>query len=240
SIWWDRAHRRVEVLGVVPQEQAHLANHLPATVDTAPELLASGRANVSPAADVYSLGAVFYRLLSGRAILASRENLAFEAAATPPAPLDPEKVPGALAELVARMLSKAPASRPPDAGSVLAELALVKSGEQAAQTSLDLRPQSLVGRRPELEALLDHARKARAGASIVVRVAGEPGIGKSQLLAEFVRRLGSDSRLIAHGKFEQFHQGRPYRALLTACGNALSHALGATEFVFEHVKQRLQ
>lgn len=239
-IWWDPAGRRVGLLGMLPVEQAHLANHLPASVDTAPELLVTDRAKVSPAADVYSLGAIFYRLLSGRPALASSGNLAFEAAATPPAPLDPARVPQPVADLIARMLSKSPTSRPADAACVLDELQAIKSGSKSAQQSIDLSPRTLVGRPFELELLLDQARKAETGAPAVVRVAGEPGIGKSHLLAEFMRQLASGSRLVADGKFEQFHQRRPYSALLTACGNALSHALAAEDLVFQTAKQRLQ
>ena len=239
-IWWDPASRRVGLVGILPVEHAHLANRLPATVDTAPELLVSDHAPVSPTADVYSLGAIFYRLLSGRPVLSSTGNLAFDAAANAPARLDPERAPQRLAELVERMLSKAPASRPPDASAVLDEIEAIRVGAKSVPPSLDFRPSALIGRSRELELLFEHACVDEDGPPALVRVAGEPGVGKSHLLAEFSRRMARDSYLVGHAKFEQFHRGRPYGTLLTACGNALSHALASNELSFARTKRRLQ
>jgi class 3 adenylate cyclase/tetratricopeptide (TPR) repeat protein len=47
----------------------------------------------------------------------------------------------------------------------------------------------LVGRRRELEVLLDRSARARGGGGQIVFVRGEPGIGKSRLLYELKRRL---------------------------------------------------
>ena len=48
-----------------------------------------------------------------------------------------------------------------------------------------VRSRRFVGREEELAALRAAASRAREGAPTVVVVAGEPGIGKSRLVAEF-------------------------------------------------------
>lgn len=238
-IWWDPAERRAALLGLIHAEHGHLVNQLPPTLDTAPELMVTDHPSVSPAADVYSLGAIFYRLLSGRPAVSSSGNLAFDAAANPPTKLDREHVPERLSALVTRMLSKCPASRPPDATAVLEELRAIKTGNTLDRPTIALGAHLLVGRSDELDTLLGYARQAEEGAAVVVRVEGEPGVGKTTLLAEFVRRMSLRTRLVGHAKFDQFRHGRPYGAVLDACGSALNGALSGDEFVFVNTRRRL-
>src|SRR6202043_3491546 len=82
----------------------------------APEQI-GGAATVDVRADLYSLGATLFHLLTGRAPFADRQGLwpKLDAHRTEPPPdvrqLRPE-VPVALAELVARLLAKRPEDRP--------------------------------------------------------------------------------------------------------------------------------
>ncbi len=87
---------------------------------------ARGLGTVDARADVFALGAVLHRLLTGRLPFPGRtlgEVLAQVIHADPPRvrELRPE-LPAALDELVARMLQKDPEARPRDAGAVLVEL----------------------------------------------------------------------------------------------------------------------
>jgi serine/threonine protein kinase len=84
----------------------------------APEQAAGER--VTAAADIYSLGAVGYELLSGRTPyeLESLADLALER--KPPAPLP--DVPAELDSIIFRCLSRDPADRPPSAALVAREL----------------------------------------------------------------------------------------------------------------------
>jgi DNA-binding SARP family transcriptional activator len=61
---------------------------------------------------------------------------------------------------------------------------IVATPAPIAGDSVPLRPSRLVGRRAERARLVDAVRRAASGTSVVVLVHGEPGIGKSSLVAD--------------------------------------------------------
>jgi serine/threonine-protein kinase len=79
-------------------------------------------AEIDPRSDIFSAGAVFYYVLSGRKPFAARDLPAVlrKVQSEPPTPLDEDEAPGPLARIVARSLAKDPARR----YQTMAELAL--------------------------------------------------------------------------------------------------------------------
>jgi predicted ATPase/class 3 adenylate cyclase len=68
----------------------------------------------------------------------------------------------------------------------------------------------LVGRARELALLQDHLVLAMAGQGQVIGVVGEPGMGKTRLLAEFCRRLPGDQVTVYEGRCLSYGQATPY------------------------------
>src|SRR5439155_1368159 len=84
----------------------------------------AGGEAAGPAADLYSLGAVAFFLLTGRPPFAGSNGLALlHAHRTQPAPPLGAEVPPDLAAVVLRLLAKRPADRPASAAEVDRELA---------------------------------------------------------------------------------------------------------------------
>jgi class 3 adenylate cyclase len=69
---------------------------------------------------------------------------------------------------------------------------------------------SLVGRERELALLQDHLALAMAGQGQVVGVIGEPGMGKTRLVAEFCRRLSGAQVTVYEGRCLSYGQATPY------------------------------
>ena len=104
---------------------------------------------------------------------------------------------------------------PPVAGSQYPVVSREQSGSRGQQlTTL------LVGREPELAQLRGWLEKALRGERQIVFVTGEPGIGKTTLVEDFLARVVSDDGLwIGRGQcIEHYGTSEPYMPVLEALG----------------------
>jgi ATP/maltotriose-dependent transcriptional regulator MalT len=79
-----------------------------------------------------------------------------------------------------------------------------------AITSIDARPDPMVGRRSELEKLDAALTGLAAGSPACLAVEGEPGIGKTRLLGELRRRAEDHGHLVLTGSAAEFERDLPY------------------------------
>jgi tetratricopeptide (TPR) repeat protein/tRNA A-37 threonylcarbamoyl transferase component Bud32 len=153
---------------------------------------ARGESADSPS-DVFSLGIVFYELLTGSHPFAAGTPTATLSAILSDAPppltrLRPE-VPGALEHLVLRMLSKEAVLRP-TAAEVLGTLSsLGPAGPAVSLPRAAAARRSCVGRERELQELQSAFEGSSAGGLTLLCVTGEPGLGKTTIVEEFLDGL---------------------------------------------------
>jgi predicted ATPase/tRNA A-37 threonylcarbamoyl transferase component Bud32 len=189
-----------------------LARRLPTLVgasvdagqDTDPGTLLGTVAYMSPeqargepadsASDVFSLGIVLYQLATGQHPFQADSALAMLYGTTtrvpaPPSRLNPE-VPAALEGLILAMLNKEPRIRP-SAGEIERSLeALTAARSRPAVPA----PRVIVHRDTERAALRAAFEQASAGRGRLIAVAGEPGIGKTTLVEDFLETPGVAAR----------------------------------------------
>jgi predicted ATPase/signal transduction histidine kinase len=197
-------------------------------------------------ADLYALGAIYYRALTGAPPFAGTDSIDVvhaHLARTPAAPaeLNPQ-VPAVVSQIVLRLLAKMPEQRYQSAQTLLTELYQARAhlrpdgtiapfelGRADLVAELPL-PGKLYGRAGELDQLGASWSAVAAGSSRVVMLAGEGGSGKSRLARALEPLVVADGRggfLV--GKFSLRRSNVPHAALVEAVGGLMRRLLTEPE-----------
>ena len=155
--------------------------------------------------DVFSLGIVLYEMLAGRrpfrgdsAVLIL--NAIISEHPVPPSRVNPD-VPLALDTIVMAMLSKDASVRPP-AATLDAQLDQAIGAGVLSAVPRAVAARHTVGRDAERRALVEAFHATVSGRGLMAAVAGEPGIGKTSLIEDFLTEvsLGPHRPVVARGR----------------------------------------
>jgi len=223
----------------------------------APEAIAGTLAYMSPEqtgrmnrssdsrSDLYSLGVIFYRMLTGVLPFTASHPMEWvhchiARRAVPPAERAP--LPAVLSNLIMRLLAKTAEDRYQTAAGVESDLrrcllALETSGRvgefplgRADTPDRLLIPEKLYGREREVTALVGaFERIVQGGAPELVLVSGYSGAGKSSVINELHKVLVPPRALFASGKFDQYKRDVPYATLAQAMQTVVRRLLALDE-----------
>jgi PAS domain S-box-containing protein len=221
-----------------------------------PEQTGRVRHTLDLRSDLYSLGVVLFRALSGRLPFEDGDVLALVHDHLARTPISLSRVvpalPKTVAEIVAKLLAKAPSDRYQSARGVAIDLrrcrtlweqtARIDAFALAAYDSIDRvrTPRCLHGRERELSQLRAAYERVAAGGRVEFAVvSGYSGVGKSSLVKQLEEAVSRDSGFFLSGKFEQGRSEIPYASLAPAFHSLVQQILSGSEQQVESERRRL-
>ncbi|MEH1939246.1 MAG: AAA family ATPase [Nostoc sp.] len=206
--------------------------------------------------DFYSLGVIFYEMLTGRLPFQNAQDpmelVHCHIAKIPIAPheINPN-VPLAISAIAMKLLSKTAEDRYQGAYGLKADLEqaaiqlqakgsieLFNLGQQDFSHQFQIA-QKLYGREVEVAALMAAFEKVSLGSSEVVLVGGYSGIGKSSLVNEVHKPIVRQRGYFIGGKFDQLKRDIPYASLIQAFRELMRQLLAESQARVEVWKTKL-
>ena len=204
---------------------------------TSPEQ--TGRINhrVVFSSDMYSLGIVFYELLTGRIPFTSEDPLevihSHLAQEAPQVSQVRPDIPLVLSKIIARLMLKEPEKRYQSSNGLLVDLLRCRDEYLATGTIQDFPLESrvythrvtfisrMVGRDEEARTVLEEYEKVTQGSFRALFISGLSGIGKTRLIQELQKPIVKHRGYFTSGKFDVYQKNIPYSSLIQALRNLM-------------------
>jgi len=219
----------------------------------------TGRMNrvIDSRSDLYSLGVIFYQMLTGTLPFHGSDPLEWvhcHVARVPPVPRERvADLPGPLSDIVTKLLAKMADDRYQSAAGLKADLETClsqwRAGARVEPFALGARdisdqfvvPHRLYGREREVGALVRAFERVSAtGTPQTVLISGYSGIGKTTLVQELYRPIVRARGYFIAGKFDQYKRGIPYAIISQAFGGLVRQLLGESDERIAVWRSRLQ
>jgi predicted ATPase/signal transduction histidine kinase len=203
--------------------------------------------------DLYSLGITLYQLFTGELPFTAKDpiellHLHLASKPSPPSQKDPT-IPEPLSGIILKLLEKTRRNRYQTCAGLLSDLNRCREELEKTKNITGFLPgkndfhgklvfpKKLFNRSESLKQL---QRALDNNTSGVIAVKGLPGIGKTELVHSFTKKLSKHSFLVVSGKYHMEDQDRPYAALLKIMQILISRILTKNRDSIRSWKQRIE
>lgn len=221
----------------------------------APEQTGRINRSVDYRSDYYSMGVMFYRILTGTFPFISRDpmELIHSHIAKKPVPaykVNPD-IPKAVSDIIDKLMSKNAEDRYQSSHGIIYDLKycakIIKEKSDFGVFSAGTHdifdkfniPKKLYGREKEIEILMGAFSGIAQGSTEMMLVAGYAGIGKSSLVNEIHKPVTEKKGFFISGKFDQFRKNTPYSALIQAFQGLCKQLLTKSEKQLVKMKEKI-
>lgn len=258
--WYARAlmHKAVCPANIRVDEDGSVELHDEALLPLSyfsPEQTGRMNRSVDYRSDLYSLGVVFYELLTGQLPFAGSAAMEIihghiARQAIPPSRINRD-VPQPVSDITMRLLAKNAEDRYQSLAGLRADLQTCLQAWQAEGRVADFElckadvydrlqmPHKLYGREAELAQLQRALERTSAGTAEMMLIGGYAGIGKSSLVQELHKPVTALHGYFITGKFDQLKRNIPYYAIAQAFRELIRQILTESEVRIQEWRSRL-
>ncbi|KEH85959.1 hypothetical protein Z965_08705 [Clostridium novyi A str. BKT29909] len=196
----------------------------------APEQIGRIKKNVDFSTDHYSLGVIFYRMLTGKLPIEVDDEIKLSYCNTNKKPVSPKKIkntiPLVISKIVMKLLEKDSEERYKSIYGIKVDLnkcykSLIFSGEVynfplgERDVSDKLKfTNKIYGREKEIETIMDKYHKACRGTLQCVAISGDSGMGKTIIGSEISKRIVKEGGILLSSKCKKYNNNVPYYPLI--------------------------
>ncbi len=215
-----------------------------------PEQCGLLKRSVDERSDLYSVGVILYRLITGSLPFTAGDaltlaNLRLAGAPGAPRLLNAESPP-VLEAVTLKLLDREPDNRYQSAAGLIHDLDRIAAGDTDFAPGLNDRSVRLsfrarfVGRDSELDRLKALYREARAGRGSCVLITGKAGSGKTRLTEELRDFIRGEGGTFVEGKCRRDEMNFPYKPFREILGGYLKNFQGKNESQREAARSSLR
>ncbi len=205
--------------------------------------------------DYYSLGITLYQMLTGKVPFEADDPMELVHAHIAKTPANPSSInsgiPNVISEIIMKLLSKNPEERYQSTYGLISDIekcrkeqagkGVIKNfaiGEKDIPEKISI-PEKLYGRDEEIKKIMQEFDEACGGGRRLIFVSGEPGIGKSSLIAELARPAAEKKGFFIQGRYDRFRRSTPLSAVIEAFNDIIGQLLSENEETLLEWKQKI-
>ncbi len=240
----------------IAEKDSSLPKLEPMPAYLAPEQTGRLRWPADERSDLYTLGVIFYELLTDSPLFQAMDPLEWAHCHIARWPIPPivcnPRIPPIVNDIVLKLLAKSADERYQSANglyhdleqcwlqlSVHAQIDAFPLGLQDRSGRL-VFPQQLYGRTKEVALLLESFEEVlQTGQPSLMLIAGYSGVGKSALVAELHKPIIKHRGYFISGKFDQYQRGIPYATIVMAFRSLIQQLLTESESRIARWRQKI-